>query len=506
VVAAPEGAPAGQDCPAALTLRQFTEWARSDCKHVSERRDLLGQPFPASAEAGEEESFETFSMQAHMVFERIKVDHPVVELDGDEMTRIMWHQIRQKLIFPFLDMEIDYYDLSITMRDETEDQVTKDAIDAIQKHHVGIKCPTIMPDQARRMEFNLKPTLMEPNGLMQATLDGTMFHVPVVLKNIPRWVQGWNKPIIVGRPAKGNQAVELTAGADRPGTFRLVFEPADGDRVEETVKTFTHRDEGGVMMGACDTRQSIRDFAKGCFEYSLGQGMPLYLSTKNDVLEAYDGLFSDVFSEMYQSTYKKAFEDNGLWYQHRVIDDMVSQVIKSNGGFVLAFSSHHGDAMSRIVAQGFGSLGLVTSVLVCVDGQTVLAQPRHGTVTRHYWAHQRGERTSTNPIASIFAWTRGLAHRAKLDGNERLAQFSLAVEEACVNCVQGGQMSKDLALCVHGDQVAPDHWLATEDLLDAIANELRIVLGKGLRSETTAQAVPFEAPPASSEGDQGAAG
>jgi isocitrate dehydrogenase len=482
-----------QDDSEILTLRKFTEWARSNHRHVSELRELLQQPI-VSSEGGEEENWETFSMQAHMKFERIKVEHPVVELDGDEMTRVMWGQIKQNLIHPFLDMEIDYYDLGITFRDETQDEITHQAAAAIQRFNVGIKCPTIIPDQNRAMEFSLQKQWPDPNSTIQNILDGTTFHVPVVVKNIPRYVPGWKKPIIIGRHTYGEQcqASQLTTKPDRPGTFKLVFEPEDGEKEEVAAYNFTHQSEGGVMMGVYNTRKSVRHFAKCCFEYALSQGMPLYLSTKNNTLEAYDGLFFDVFNDMYNKTYKKTFEDKNLWYQHRIIDDMVSQVMKSSGGFVWACKNYDGDVMADVVAQGYGSLGLMSSVLVCPDGKTVLTQAGHGTVTRHFRSFQRGEKISTNPIACIFAWTRGLAHRAKLDRNDRLEQFSLAVEEACVDCVQNGQFSKDLAICVHGAEATPDQWLLTEDLLKEIANRLRIVLGRGLRGETHSQEVPFE--------------
>jgi len=405
------------------------------------------------------------------------------------MARIMWYMIKEKLIFPFLDMDIDYYDLSITYRDETDDQVTTEAAAAIQKCKVGIKCSTITPDSARVLEFNLQQLWKRPSGTIRRILDGTVFNVPIVMKNIPWYIQNWKKPVVLARHAHADQYNASELVADGPGTFKLIFTP-DDDREAQEVTAYTFKSlAGGVMLGMYNTRESIEHFAQSCFEFSLSEGLPLYLSTKNTVMKAYDGLFIDVFHHIYQTSFKKVFEERGLWYQHRLVDDMVGCALRSTGGFVWATKNYDGDVLSSLVAQGCGSPGLVTSVLLSPDGGTLVAEAAHGTVTRHYRAHQRGEKMSTNPMALIFAWTRGLAHRAKLDGNERLSHFSRALEEACISCVESGRMSRDLAVCVHGDGAS--QWLLTEELLDTFANELRIVLSKPLRPSHSAQDAPF---------------
>jgi len=471
-----------------VSLREFTEWARSDQERVTELRELLQAPLVAAPEEG---APEIWAVEAQMGFEKIKVENPIVELDGDEMTRIIWQMIKEKLVFPFLDMDIDYYDLSITYRDETDDQVTRDAAKAIRKCNVGIKCSTITPDAARMLEFNLQQMWKRPSGTIRHILDCTGFYVPIVVKNIPRYVRSWTKPVVLARHAHADQYDATELVADGPGAFRLAFVPEDGGEPHEvTAHTFKSA-AGGVMMGMYNTRESIENFARSCFEFALSEGLPLYLSTKSTVMKAYDGLFIEVFHHMFQSSFKKAFEERGLWYQHHPINDMVARALKSQGGFVWATKNYDGDVLSSLVANGSGSPGLVTSVLLSADGGTMVTEAAHGTVTRHYRAHQRGEKTSTNPMALIFAWTRGLAHRAKLDGNERLAHYSRALEQACITCVENGQMSRDLAVCVHGEGVNPDQWLLTEDLLDAIANELRVALSKPLRPSDSAQISPF---------------
>jgi len=352
---------------------------------------------------------------------KIKVDNPVVDMDGDEMTRIIWKWIKEKLILPYLDVEIQYFDLGMEYRDATNDQVTLDAANAIKKCKVGIKCATITPDEARVKEFNLKEMWKSPNGTIRNELNGTVFREPIVIKNIPRLVPGWTQPIVIGRHAFGDQYRATDVVIDRPGKFQIKFTPADGSE-EKTYDVYNFKD-GGILMGMYNTDESIRGFAHSSFKYALDRNYPLYLSTKNTILKRYDGRFKDIFAEIYESDYKEAFKTKGLWYEHRLIDDMVAYCIKSNGGFVWACKNYDGDVQSDIVAQGYGSLGLMTSVLVAPDG-SIEAEAAHGTVTRHYRLHQQGKETSTNPIASIYAWTKGLAYRAQLDGNDKLAKFT----------------------------------------------------------------------------------
>uniref|UniRef100_A0A3Q8UBY2 Isocitrate dehydrogenase [NADP] n=1 Tax=Nephromyces sp. MMRI TaxID=2496275 RepID=A0A3Q8UBY2_9APIC len=401
-------------------------------------------------------------------FKKIKVSNPVVELDGDEMTRVIWKLIKDTLILPYLDVEIHYYDLSIENRDLTNDQVTIDAAHAIKKHNVGIKCATITPDEARVTEFNLKKMWRSPNGTIRNILDGTVFRAPIIVKNIPRFVAHWDYPIIIGRHAHGDQYKATDFLTKGPGKLTIEFTPANGD---DPIKheVFNFKDDG-VALSMYNTDESIRGFAHACFAYALMQNMPLYMSTKNTILKAYDGRFKDIFEEIYESQYKHQFKEKGLWYEHRLIDDMVAQAIKSPGGFVWACKNYDGDVQSDIVAQGYGSLGLMTSVLMCPDGKTVEAEAAHGTVTRHYRQHQQGKRTSTNPIASIYAWTRGLAHRAKLDNNSPLEQFCKAVEDSCIEMMENGRLTKDLAVCVHKtNNVTDDQYLYTEDFMKELA-------------------------------------
>ena len=397
---------------------------------------------------------------------KIKVENPVVELDGDEMTRIIWKQIREQLILPYLDVDLEYYDLSIQNRDATDDQVTVDAANAIKRHGVGVKCATITPDEARVAEFGLKKMWKSPNGTIRNILGGVVFREPIIMRNVPRLVPGWTKPIVIGRHAHGDQYRATDFVVPGPGKVTITYTPADGGQpMEFEVAEFPG---GGVAMGMYNFDDSIRDFARASFRYGLARNYPVYLSTKNTILKAYDGRFKDIFAEVYENEFKADFEKAGLTYEHRLIDDMVAQALKWEGGFVWACKNYDGDVQSDVVAQGFGSLGLMTSVLMTPDGRTVEAEAAHGTVTRHYRAWQRGEKTSTNPIASIFAWTRGLAHRGKLDGTPAVTVFAEALEAVCVETVEGGQMTKDLALLVGNDTP----WLTTDEFLNALADNL----------------------------------
>jgi len=402
---------------------------------------------------------------------KIKVENPIVEMDGDEMTRIIWKMIKEQLIFPYVDLNIQYYDLSIQKRDETNDQITVDSAEATKKCGVAIKCATITPDEARVKEFNLKKMWKSPNGTIRNILGGTVFRAPIVLKRVPRLVPGWTKPITIGRHAFGDQYRATDFVTPGPGKFQIVFTPDDGSK-PITYDVFNYKGTG-VGMGMYNTDESIRGFAQSCFQMALSKKQPLYLSTKNTILKAYDGRFKDIFAEIYEKEYKAEFEKLGIWYEHRLIDDMVAQTLKSEGGFVWATKNYDGDVQSDILAQGFGSLGLMTSILVTPDGKTVESEAAHGTVTRHYRRYQQGEETSTNPIASIFAWTRGLAHRAKLDGNDDLKKFCDDVEQACISVIDDdGIMTKDLALAIHGKGLKREHYVNTEQFMDAIAKKL----------------------------------
>jgi len=397
---------------------------------------------------------------------KIKVNNPVVELDGDEMTRVIWKQIREQLILPYLDIELEYYDLGIQNRDATDDQVTVDAANAIKRHGVGVKCATITPDEARVAEFGLKKMWKSPNGTIRNILGGVVFREPIIISNIPRLVPGWTKPIVIGRHAHGDQYKATDFVVPGPGTVTITYHPADGgEPMEFEVAKFTG---SGVAMGMYNFDDSIRDFARACFRYGLDRGYPVYLSTKNTILKAYDGRFKDIFAEVYENEFKTEFEAAGLTYEHRLIDDMVAAALKWEGGFVWAAKNYDGDVQSDTVAQGFGSLGLMTSVLMTPDGRTVEAEAAHGPVTRHYRQWQKGQKTSTNPIASIFAWTRGLAHRGKLDGTPAVIEFAQKLEQVCISTVEGGQMTKDLALLIAPD--AP--WLTTDEFMDAIKTNL----------------------------------
>ncbi|WP_341326689.1 NADP-dependent isocitrate dehydrogenase [Methylotuvimicrobium sp. KM2] len=401
---------------------------------------------------------------------KIPVKSPVVELDGDEMTRIIWHFIKQELILPYLDLTIDYYDLSIQQRDATEDQITIDAAHAIKKHGVGIKCATITPDEGRVQEFNLKKMYKSPNGTIRNILDGTVFREPIICRNVPRLVPNWTQPICIGRHAFGDQYRATDFLTKGKGTLRISFTPDDGGEVQDF--EVYHFEGDGVALAMYNTDESIAGFARSCFNVALDRGWPLYLSTKNTILKKYDGRFKDIFEAVYQAEYKDRFAEQGITYEHKLIDDMVASALKWNGAFVWACKNYDGDVQSDTVAQGFGSLGLMTSTLVTPDGQTMEAEAAHGTVTRHYRMHQQGKKTSTNPIASIFAWTRGLAFRGKLDGNQALIDFCDTLEKVCVETVEAGQMTKDLALCIHGDELNDSHYLTTEDFLNVLRTNL----------------------------------
>ena len=393
---------------------------------------------------------------------KIKVENPIVELDGDEMAHVMWNNIKENLILPYLDLDIEYYDLGIEHRDLTNDQVTIDAAQAILKYNVGIKCATITPDEARVEEFGLKKMWRSPNGTIRNIVGGTVFREPIIMKNIPRYVPGWTKPIIIGRHAFGDQYKATDKVITEKGTLTLSFTNEKGETQSWKVFDF---DGSGVAMAMYNTDESIYGFARSSFQMALQQNYPLYLSTKNTILKAYDGRFKDIFEEVYENEFKHAFHEAGLTYEHRLIDDMVAAAIKWEGGFVWACKNYDGDVQSDIVAQGFGSLGLMASALVTPDGKTMEAEAAHGTVTRHFRLHQQGKETSTNPIASIFAWTRGLAHRAKLDGNHELLNFSKTLEKTCITTVESGYMTKDLALLVHGSNLLDKDYLTTQQFL-----------------------------------------
>ncbi|HQN57817.1 MAG TPA: NADP-dependent isocitrate dehydrogenase [Saprospiraceae bacterium] len=408
--------------------------------------------------------------------EKIKVANPVVELDGDEMTRIIWKFIKDKLILPYLDIDIKYYDLGVEHRDATDDMVTIDAANAIKQYGVGIKCATITPDEARVKEFNLKQMWKSPNGTIRNILDGTVFREPIVMSNIPRLVPNWTAPICIGRHAFGDQYKATDFVTKGKGKLTVKFEGEDGSVQEFEVYNFKG---DGVALTMYNTDESIAGFARACFNMSLNKGWPLYLSTKNTILKKYDGRFKDIFQEIFDNEFKARFDELGITYEHRLIDDMVASALKWHGNFVWACKNYDGDVQSDTVAQGFGSLGLMTSVLVTPDGKTMEAEAAHGTVTRHYREHQKGNPTSTNPIASIYAWTRGLAFRGKLDDNQALIHFAETLEAVCVETVESGKMTKDLAVCIHGNKVNHgEHYLYTEEFLDALDQNLKAKLGQ----------------------------
>ena len=402
--------------------------------------------------------------------QKISVNNPIVELDGDEMTRIIWHFIKQQLILPFLELPIEYFDLGIESRDASDDQITVEAARAIRRHSVGIKCATITPDAARVQEFNLKRMYKSPNGTIRNILDGTVFREPIICRNIPRLIPNWTHPICIGRHAFGDQYQATDFVTKGKGTLHITFTPDDGGPIQSH-KVYQFEDDG-VALAMFNTDASIIGFAHSCFKVALDRGWPLYLSTKNTILKQYDGHFKDIFEHLYRTEYAEQFAAKGITYEHKLIDDMVASVLKWHGEFVWACKNYDGDVQSDTVAQGFGSLGLMTSTLVTPDGLCMEAEAAHGTVTRHYRLHQQGQKTSTNPIASIYAWTRGLAFRAKLDGNGELLRFCKTLEEVCVATVESGQMTKDLALCIYGEQLRDDQYLSTEDFLAVIQQNL----------------------------------
>lgn len=396
---------------------------------------------------------------------KIKVDNPVVEIDGDEMTRIIWDKIKKQLILPYLDIDLKYYDLSIQSRDATDDQITIEAADAIKTYGVGVKCATITPDEARVEEFGLKKMWRSPNGTIRNILGGTVFREPIITKNVPRYVPGWENPIIIGRHAFGDQYKATDIKVPGPGKLKMVYEPENGESEEWEIYDFP---SSGVAMGMYNLDESIEGFARACFNYGLKREYPVYMTTKNTIMKQYDGRFIEIFQRVFDAEFKSAFDSKKLWYEHRLIDDMVAQAIKSKGQFVWACKNYDGDVQSDIVAQGFGSLGLMTSVLLTPDGNTVEAEAAHGTVTRHYRQHQEGKATSTNPIASIFAWTQGLQYRAKFDNNDDLLNFAKTLEQVCIETVEAGDMTKDLALLIGDEQ----EWLTTDQFMDKVTENL----------------------------------
>ncbi len=401
---------------------------------------------------------------------KIKVQNPVVEMDGDEMTRIIWKFIKEQLILPYLELDIEYYDLSVTSRDATNDEITVRAANAIKRHNVGIKCATITPDEGRVKEFNLSHMWRSPNGTIRNIVGGTVFREPIIMKNVPRYVQGWTKPICIGRHAFGDQYKAADTVTHGKGKLTMTFTPDDGGTPQSW--EVYHFQENGVAMCMYNIDSSIYGFARSCMNQALKKGWPLYLSTKNTIMKAYDGRFKDVFQEVFDNEFKDKFETAGITYEHRLIDDMVAAAMKWSGGFVWACKNYDGDVQSDTVAQGFGSLGLMTSTLVTPDGVTMEAEAAHGTVTRHYRQHQQGKETSTNPIASIFAWTRGLQHRGKLDHNQELIDFCQTLEQVCIETVESGKMTKDLALLIHKENLTSEHYLTTQKFLDALKENL----------------------------------
>ncbi len=399
---------------------------------------------------------------------KIRVKNPVVEMDGDEMTRIIWEYIKEQLILPYLDIDIKYFDLGVIKRDETNDQITVDAAEAVKKYGVGIKCATITPDENRVEEFKLKKMWRSPNGTIRNILGGTIFRQPIICKNVPRIITNWNYPIVVARHAFGDQYRATDTLIDKPGTLKMVFEPKDGSK--GFIKDVYEFEKSGVALSMYNLDNSIKDFARACFNYGLNLGWPVYLSTKNTILKVYDGRFKDLFEDVFDTEFKNEFKEKNIVYEHRLIDDMVASALKWEGNFIWACKNYDGDVQSDSVAQGFGSLGLMTSVLMTPDGKTIEAEAAHGTVTRHYRNHQKGIETSTNPIASIFAWTRGLSFRGEFDGNNELINFAKKLEETCIKTVENGEMTKDLAILINKEQ----KWLNTQDFLSAIKNNFQI--------------------------------
>ena len=405
---------------------------------------------------------------------KIQVKSPVVEMDGDEMTRIIWQKIKDKFIHPYLEVDLKYFDLGIEARDKTNDAITLDAAKAVQEFDVGIKCATITPDEGRVEEFNLQRMYKSPNGTIRNFLGGTVFRSPIICKNVPKLVPNWKRPIVVGRHAHADQYKSTDIKIDGPGTLKMTFEPQGGGAPQTwDIHSF---DGAGIGLGMYNTDESIAGFARSCFNYGLSKSFPVYLSTKNTILKIYDGRFRDIFQEVFDKEFKDKFEKAGLTYEHRLIDDMVAQVLKWDGGIVWACKNYDGDVQSDTVAQGFGSLGLMTSVLLCPNGRTIETEAAHGTVTRHYRQHQQGKKTSTNPVASIFAWTQGLMHRGKLDETPELVKFCEALESTCIKTIEDGQMTKDLAICIHGSKAPESSYLTTDGFLDALDHNLKQAL------------------------------
>ncbi len=400
---------------------------------------------------------------------KVKVKNPIVELDGDEMTRIIWARIKEKLVLPYLDCSIKYFDLGIENRDKTEDRVTMEAAQAIKEFDVGIKCATITPDEERVQEFKLKKMWKSPNGTLRNYLGGTVFREPIICKNIPKLIPNWKRPIVVGRHAHADQYKAVDVDVPKAGKLKMVFEPADGSSTQSwEIHDFK---SAGIGLGMYNTDESIEGFARSCFQYGLQKGYPVYLSTKNTILKVYDGHFKDIFQRIFDAEFKSQYQGRNLSYEHRLIDDMVAQVLKWDGGILWACKNYDGDVQSDTVAQGFGSLGMMTSVLMCPNGRTIETEAAHGTVTRHYREHQKGKKTSTNPIASIFAWTQGLAHRGRLDNTPDVVRWAETLEKICVQTIEAGFMTKDLAISVHGNKVADDKFMYTDDFLDKLASE-----------------------------------
>ncbi|KAF9269482.1 isocitrate dehydrogenase [Marasmius fiardii PR-910] len=442
---------------------------------------LLGLRLRGSSVAALPASRRHFSYSPRAM-NKIVVANPVVELDGDEMTRIIWKKIREELILPYLQLDIKYYDLGLEYRDKTNDQVTIESAQAIQKYGVGIKCATITPDEARVKEFNLKQMWKSPNGTIRNLIGGTVFREPIILSRIPRPIPGWVKPIVIGRHAFGDQYRSTDYVAPGPGKLQLVYTPTDGSAAT-TLDVYDFKGPG-VAMSMYNTDESITGFAHSSFKMALSKKMPLFMSTKNTIMKKYDGRFKDIFQEIYEKDYQASFEKAGIYYEHRLIDDMVAQAIKSSGGFVWATKNYDGDVQSDILAQGFGSLGMMTSELITPDGKTLESEAAHGTVTRHYREYQKGNETSTNPVASIFAWTRGLIHRAKLDNNPDLRTFCEDLEAACIEVIdQDGIMTKDLALAIHGKDLRREHWVITDVYMDKVKEKLQKKLDAHLKSK-----------------------
>lgn len=401
---------------------------------------------------------------------KIRVENPIVEMDGDEMTRVIWAMIKDKLIYPYLELDTKYYDLGILNRDATDDRVTVESAEATLKYNVAVKCATITPDETRVKEFGLKSMWRSPNGKIRNILNGTVFREPILCKNVPRIVPGWKKPICIGRHAFGDQYRATDAIINGPGKLKMVFEPENGEAPSE-LDVYDFKGPG-VALAMYNVDQSIRAFAESSMSMAFSKKWPLYSSTKNTILKKYDGRFKDIFEEVYEEKWKQQFEEHSIWYEHRLIDDMVAYALKSEGGYVWACKNYDGDVQSDMLGQGFGSLGLMTSVLLSSDGKTLEAEAAHGTVTRHFRLHQKGQETSTNSVASIFAWTRGLGHRAQLDGNQKLSEFVHALEAACIGTIESGKMTKDLAILAHGPKVSREHYLNTEEFIDAVAQKL----------------------------------